>query len=436
MLSSGLTCFSDVTNPDYEVQEEFWKKPTRSTSPENAEPPKMVTLRNVIHSLTVPGAAKPIQVFQGMCRKANGQGYEVGFAATSPMAKTLARNVGEHSCGWVRGYMTHKGYKKEMIAKLLKGSFTTESVLAAQNAVWDKKTGMVTSSHLSDEDLHFRQVQNSWVDMSATESDTDAAVNDGDLMAFNWEDGASVTSVNTSNSGLPGAGETAFTGDVNVGETVEVEDLSGEEIESDEEEEEEFDDAMDEDNPSHGEEEDESKEDDSYDPEDILSEEDADLLDSDVEYDRDGSDSFLSYDEEEMEEEMADLEAIASKDLEDILPVGYVYEDSGDMDVRKLLPLTPELKERLFALSANGTLPYTQRYRFWSSCKPWYQPRLILINAKLHCWRKTRRILPLLPGLLSSSSSLVITSSQLLIPTTSFNWHFVPRTRQMMPWRH
>ena len=35
-----------------------------------------------------------------------------------------------------------------MIAKLLKGSFTTESVLAAQNAVWDKKTGMVTSSHL------------------------------------------------------------------------------------------------------------------------------------------------------------------------------------------------------------------------------------------------------------------------------------------------
>jgi hypothetical protein len=28
VLSSGLTCFSDVTNPDYEVEEEFWKKST------------------------------------------------------------------------------------------------------------------------------------------------------------------------------------------------------------------------------------------------------------------------------------------------------------------------------------------------------------------------------------------------------------------------
>jgi hypothetical protein len=193
---------------------------------------------------------------------------------------------------------------------------------------------------------------------STTEDDTDAAVNDGDLMAFNWEDGASVTSVNTSNSGLPGAGETAFTGDVNVGETVEVEDLSGEEVESDEDEEEEYDDAMEEDHQSSEEDEDESEEDGSYDPEAILEEEDANSSDSNVD-DRDGSDSFLSYDVDEMEEEVADLEEFATADLEDILPVGYVYKDSGDMDVRKLLPLTPELKERLVALSANGTLPYS-----------------------------------------------------------------------------
>jgi hypothetical protein len=61
------------------------------------------------------------------------------------------------------------------------------------------------------------------------DNEADAAVNDGDLMAFNWEDGVSVTSVNTSNSGLPGAGETAFTGDVDVGELSEVEGLSSEE---------------------------------------------------------------------------------------------------------------------------------------------------------------------------------------------------------------
>jgi hypothetical protein len=374
MLSSGLTCFSDVTNPDYEVEEEFWKKSTRSSAEPPAEPPKKVSLRDIVHSITVPGATKPIQVFQGMCRKANGQGYEVGFAATSPLAKTLARNVSEHSCGWFRGYMAHKGYKKEMIAKLLKGSFTTESVLAAQNAVWDKKTGMVTSSHLSDEDLHFRQVQDSWVDMSlgkvGEENEADAAVNAEDLMAFNWEDGASVTSVNTSNSGLPGAGETAFTGDVDVGVESEVEGLSSEEEysepeqfssnEKEDSEEQYFDNnSSDEHMTDGGEKSSESSEDESYDSYDISEENDAQFSDGDIKYAGDDSDadndSFFSY----TEDEVATLAATATVELEDILPEGYVYEDSGKLDVRNLPPLTPELKERLVALSVNGSLPYS-----------------------------------------------------------------------------
>ena len=359
MLSSGLTCFSDITNPDYEVEVEYWKKTTRSSS-DVPTPPKKVSLRDIVHSITVPGATKPIQVFQGLCRKANGQGYEVGFAATSPHAKTLARHVSEHPCGWFRGYMTHKGYKKDMIAKLLKGSFTTESVLAAQNSTWDKKTGMVTSSHLSDEDLHFRQVQDSWVDMSlgksGDETEVDATVEAGDIMAFNWEDGASVTSINTSNSGLPGAEETAFTGDVDVGEVSEVEELSsGEESAEHEEEEREFEDAKD----DVSEEESESDEDESFDSYDLSEKEDAQFSDGDIEYTGDGSgaddDSYFSYDEDEV----ADLEDTATGDLEDILPEGYVYEDSGAMDVRNFPPLTPELKERLVALSANGTLPYS-----------------------------------------------------------------------------
>jgi hypothetical protein len=92
MLSSGLACFSDVTNPDYEVEEQLWKRNTRSASA-TGEPPKKTILRDIIHSLTVPSATKPIQVFQGMCRKSTGQGHKVGYAATSPLAKALAHNI-------------------------------------------------------------------------------------------------------------------------------------------------------------------------------------------------------------------------------------------------------------------------------------------------------------------------------------------------------
>jgi hypothetical protein len=46
VLSSGLTCFSNVTNPYYEVEVEFWKKSTCSTANESEEPPKKVSLRD------------------------------------------------------------------------------------------------------------------------------------------------------------------------------------------------------------------------------------------------------------------------------------------------------------------------------------------------------------------------------------------------------
>jgi hypothetical protein len=261
--------------------------------------------------------------------------------------------------------MAHRGYKKEMIAKLLQGSFTTESVLAAQNAVWDKKTGMVASSHISDEELHFRQVQDSWVDMTLgkteEENNVEAAVNAGDLMAFNWEEGASVTSVNTSNSGLPGDGETEFTGDVNVNEEIEVEELSSDNDEdsSDEDEQGVFEGTDDEDKDYHGVADDEVGSDDYYESKDQSAATDADFSDGDIEYGGDGSDedeeSFFSYDEDEA----ADLQTEALVNLEDILPPGYVYKDSGELDMRSFPTLTPELKERLVALSANGALPYS-----------------------------------------------------------------------------
>jgi hypothetical protein len=100
------------------------------------------------------------------------------------------------------------GYSKETNSKLLTKSFTTQSVQAAQESTWDKKTGVVTSSLISEDDMHLRQLQNSWVDTSLGRSDSyrelNAAVNASDLMAFNFEDGISLQSLNTTNSGLEG----------------------------------------------------------------------------------------------------------------------------------------------------------------------------------------------------------------------------------------
>ena len=64
-------------------------------------------------------------------------------------------------------------------------------------------------------------------------------------------------------------------------------------------------------------------------------------MDGDIKYAGDDSgaddDSFFSY----TKDEVTALEATATVDLEDILPEGYVYEDSGDLDVRNLPPSPP-----------------------------------------------------------------------------------------------
>jgi hypothetical protein len=78
------------------------------------------------------------------------------------------------------------------------------------------------------------------------ENEVNVVVNAGDLMAFDLDEGASVASVNTSNSGLLGDGEVAFTGNVNVSEVIEVEGLSSNEEDDSDEEEQEYDDAMEE----------------------------------------------------------------------------------------------------------------------------------------------------------------------------------------------
>lgn len=97
----------------------------------------------------------------------------------------------------------------------------------------------MTSSHISDEDLHFRQVHESWVDMSlggsGADNEVEVAVNAGHLMAFNWEEGPSMTSMNTTNSGLPGE-EMVFEGDIEVSSAEDVGTLSNEEVKEDEDE--------------------------------------------------------------------------------------------------------------------------------------------------------------------------------------------------------
>ena len=175
--------------------------------------------------MTVNGSDSPVQVIQGLCRKSSGQGFEAGVASVVPAAKSLATNISEHSAGWVKGYLKQLNWKKECISKLLRGSFTAESVMAAQDATWDKRTGVVTSEFISADDMHLRAMQSSWVDMhlGSNAEQVDAVLNAGDIMAFNFEDGASVASLNTTNSGLPDGFD-----DTTIATEAEVEDLTGE----------------------------------------------------------------------------------------------------------------------------------------------------------------------------------------------------------------
>lgn len=78
----------------------------------------------------------------------------------------------------------------------MKKLFNTLAVVLAQRASWDKRTGQVTSDDLDEVDQELRNVTDSWVDMSlltrGTEAVQDAALDSGDMAAFDWEVGSSV----------------------------------------------------------------------------------------------------------------------------------------------------------------------------------------------------------------------------------------------------
>ena len=208
-LSMGILAIEDLINPDVEVEVTYWKRLTRASD----RRPKKATVRSVLHSLTVPGADGPVQVFHGMCRKTSGNGYEAAVSSIVPLAYSLAKNISQHAAGWLYGYLKELGWSKESITKLLTKSFHTESVRAAQESSWDRKTGVVTSTHISEEDQHLRQLQNSWVDLNLGRPDSykelDATVEVGDMMAFNFEEALSLKSLNTTNSGLEGYDDTS-----------------------------------------------------------------------------------------------------------------------------------------------------------------------------------------------------------------------------------
>ena len=190
VLSAGVVKFDDVKNPDFEVKVEYWKA-SKSKKPR----PESMTLRDVLHGLKVPGQEKDVQVIQGFCPAPDG-GYKVSFPETVPAAKTLALNIASHPAGWILGYLTEKGWKKECIHRLLKKSFTTSSIMSAQESTWDKKSGRVTSDAIDAEELELRELENSWVNMDLGVMKKEAEVKHaelkaGDIAAFDFEEGAS-----------------------------------------------------------------------------------------------------------------------------------------------------------------------------------------------------------------------------------------------------
>ena len=191
VLSMGVIKFDDIRNPDVVVDVQYWKASKKSR-------PTQMSLRDVLHSIKVPGTDKDVQALHGMCPAPDG-GWEVAFADVIPMAKSLAKNIASHPAGWILGYLKQKGWKSECIQKLLKKSFSTSSIVAAQNSTWDKKTGRVSSESVSATELELRDLEESWVDLNLGVKKgavQDATLNSGDMAAFNFEDGASVQTLN------------------------------------------------------------------------------------------------------------------------------------------------------------------------------------------------------------------------------------------------
>lgn len=82
----------------------------------------------------------------------------------------------------------------ECIAEFMKKAFTTSAVVSARKAKWDKKTGQVKSDDMDEVDKELQEVTDSWVDSPLQES---AVLESGDMAAFNWEDGASIKTMNS-----------------------------------------------------------------------------------------------------------------------------------------------------------------------------------------------------------------------------------------------
>ena len=203
ILSMGLLKFDDIRNPDFEVDVEFWKKGKKDKTDVK------MSLRDVLRSIKVQGKEREVQVLQSLCPAPDG-GYEVSVADTLQNAKTLARNIATHPAGWIYGYLQAKGWKKASIVTLMKKSFTPTSIMSAQTSTFDKKTGRVTSDAVSSTELEIRALENSWVDLSLGTPKAakveGAQLKEGDIAAFDFEDGASVKTL-TRDNGSESEGE-------------------------------------------------------------------------------------------------------------------------------------------------------------------------------------------------------------------------------------
>ncbi len=156
--------------------------------------------------IQVPSAdnSRGVHVFHG-CFKSWTGGYEAAVTSTVPMAMAIAENLTAHTAGFILGFMKHKGWTHDSISTLMRGSFQASDVMAADHSTWNSKTGKVTSTSISGTERHLRGIEDSWVDMSLGFSDFEreqlnTKVGENDMMAFNFLDGASVTSMGTKRS--------------------------------------------------------------------------------------------------------------------------------------------------------------------------------------------------------------------------------------------
>ena len=332
-LSCGTIPLSGVINPGFKVEARFWKKASKSRKD------GVITLRDVLQMIQVPSAdnSRGIQVFHG-CFKSWTGGYEAAVTSTVPMAMAIAENLTAHTAGFIYGFMKHKGWTHDSISKLMRGSFQASDVMAAEHSSWNPKTGKVTSTSISGAERHLRGIEDSWVDMSLGLSDYEreqlnARVGENDMMAFNFVDGASVTSMGTKRS--TGSADTASIWD------------------SDDESEETSDG-----NGTSGEESTDGSEDD---PEVQADEEAEEKMQTDEES------RGLFHDESEDDEEMEsepDKKKATQQEQDSQMQDGWsddeqneVAFDSVQTPIKNLFPDDPTLVETLMELTAKGPLP-------------------------------------------------------------------------------